>query len=163
MVKQGIVLGHVVSKTGISIDPAKVDIISDLPYPSSVREVYSFIGHAGFYRRFIKDFSKVALPLCRLLQKDVEFDLSEDCMEAFDKLKIVLTQTPIVRGPEWSRPFEIMCDDQTMRRMIDLLKKQGIIHKVVTAYHPQMNGQAEVSNREIKRILEKIVKPHRRD
>ena len=60
--------------------------------------------------RFSKDFSKDALPLSRLLQKDVEFDLSEDCMEAFDKLKIALTQAPIVRGPNWSRPFEIMCD-----------------------------------------------------
>ncbi|XP_057724105.1 uncharacterized mitochondrial protein AtMg00860-like [Arachis stenosperma] len=69
-----------------------VDIISGLPYSSSVREVRSFLGHAGFYRCFIKDFSKVALPLSRLLQKDVEFDLSEDCMEAFDKLKIALTK-----------------------------------------------------------------------
>ena len=67
MVKQGIVLGHVVSNTGISVDPAKVNVISSLPYPSSVREVHLFLGHVGFYRRFIKDFSKVALPLSRLL------------------------------------------------------------------------------------------------
>ncbi|XP_057740330.1 uncharacterized mitochondrial protein AtMg00860-like [Arachis stenosperma] len=65
---------------------------------------------SGFYRRFIKDFSKVALPLFRLLQKDVEFELSEDYKEVFDKLKIALTQAPIVRGPDWNRPFEIMCD-----------------------------------------------------
>ncbi|XLT51577.1 hypothetical protein HN873_044181, partial [Arachis hypogaea] len=90
--------------------PAKVDVISSLPYPSSVREVHSFLGHTSFYRRFIKDFSKVALPLSRLLQKDVEFELSENCMEAFDKLKITLNQAPIVRGPDWSQPFEIICD-----------------------------------------------------
>ncbi|XP_057720424.1 uncharacterized mitochondrial protein AtMg00860-like [Arachis stenosperma] len=96
----GIVLGHVVSYTGIYVDPAKVDIISGLPYPSSVREVRSFLGHAGFYRHFIKDFSKDALPLSRLLPKDVEFDLSEECMEAFDKLKSSLTQASIVRGPD---------------------------------------------------------------
>ncbi|XP_015945297.1 uncharacterized mitochondrial protein AtMg00860-like [Arachis duranensis] len=83
-----------------SVDPAKVDVISSLPYPSSVREVHSFLGHAGFYWRFIKDFIKVALPLSRLLQKDVEFELSADCVEAFDKLKITLTQAPIVRGPD---------------------------------------------------------------
>ena len=92
MVKQGIVLGHVVSNNGIS----------SLPYPSSVREVRSFLGHAGFYQRFIKDFSKVALPLSRLLQKDIEFEFSEDCKQAFDKLKTALTQAPIVRGPDWS-------------------------------------------------------------
>ncbi|CAA0831960.1 Uncharacterized mitochondrial protein AtMg00860, partial [Striga hermonthica] len=73
MVEQGIVLGHIVSKRGIEVDKSKVDIITALPYPASVREVRSFLGHAGFYRRFIKDFSKVAAPLCSLLQKDVEF------------------------------------------------------------------------------------------
>ncbi|XP_072090437.1 uncharacterized protein [Arachis hypogaea] len=88
----------------------KINVISGLPYPSSVRKVYSFLGHAGFYQRFFKDFSKVALSISRLLQKDVEFDLSEEYMEAFDKLKIALTQAPIVRGPHWSRPFKIMCD-----------------------------------------------------
>ncbi|XP_072076734.1 uncharacterized protein [Arachis hypogaea] len=116
-----------------------------------------------------QDFSKVALPLSRLLQKDVEFDLSEDCMEAFDKLKIALTQASIVRRPDWSRPFEIMCDasnyavGEALAQREGLMKKHGIIHKVATAYHPQTNSQAEVSNREIKRILEKIVKAHRRD
>jgi hypothetical protein len=73
MVGQGIVLGHIVSSKGIEVDKAKVDIIQSLPYPTSVREVRSFLGHAGFYRRFIKDFSKIALPLCKLLQKGCSF------------------------------------------------------------------------------------------
>ncbi|XP_025616833.1 uncharacterized protein [Arachis hypogaea] len=110
MVKQGIVLGHIVSKDGISVDPAKIDVISSLPYPSSVREIRFFFGHAGFSHRFIKDFSKVALPFSRLLQKDVEFCFDEDCKKAFDKLKEALTIAPIVRGPNWNQPFEIMCD-----------------------------------------------------
>ena len=77
MVQQGIVLGHVVSSEGIKVDKAKIDLISSLPYPASVREVRSFLGHAGFYRHFIKDFSKVALPLSNQLQKEVEFDFDD--------------------------------------------------------------------------------------
>ena len=72
MVEQGIVLGHIISSKGIEVDPAKIVVISQLPYPSCVREVRSFLGHVGFYRRFIKDFSTVALPLSNLLQKEME-------------------------------------------------------------------------------------------
>jgi len=110
MVEQGIVLGHVVSKNGIFVDPAKIDIISQLPYPSSVKEVQSFLGHAGFYRRFIKDFNKIANPLSNLLQKDVAFDFGERCKDAFDTLKKALTTTPIIQPPDWTLPFELMCD-----------------------------------------------------
>ena len=74
MVDQGIILGHVVSARGIEVDKAKIDVIRSLPYPTCVREVRSFLSHAGFYRRFIKDFTKIAQPLCKLLQKDVTFD-----------------------------------------------------------------------------------------
>ena len=83
MVEQCIVLGHVVSYRGIEVDKAKVDIIQSLPYPTSVREICSFLGHAGFYQRSIKDFSKIVLPLCKLLQKDVTFKLDEACKMAF--------------------------------------------------------------------------------
>ena len=77
MVEQGIVLGHVVSSKGIEVDRAKIDVISALPYPTTVREVRSFLGHVGFYRRFIKDFSKIAGPLCNLLKNDQEFDFDQ--------------------------------------------------------------------------------------
>ena len=106
MVEQGIVLGHIISNKGIEVDPAKISVISQLPYPSCVREVRSFLGHAGFYRRFIRDFSKVALPLSNLLQKEVEFDFNDRCKEAFDCLKRALTTTPIIQAPDWTAPFE---------------------------------------------------------
>jgi hypothetical protein len=79
MVKQGIVLGHVISQWGIEVDKAKVDLISNLPPPCTVTEVHSFLGHAGFYRRFIQDFSKIARPLCKLLVKETPFISYEEC------------------------------------------------------------------------------------
>ena len=110
MVKQGIVLGHLVSSKGIEVDKAKIDVIAKLPPPTTVKSVRSFLGHAGFYRRFIKDFSKISRPLCNLLVKDAAFDFDADCLEAFNKLKTLLTSAPIIAAPDWSLPFELMCD-----------------------------------------------------
>jgi hypothetical protein len=73
VVKQGIVLGHVISSKGIKVDKAKMDLISSLPPPQTVKEIRSFLGHAGFFKRFITNFSKIARPLCNLLTKDVPF------------------------------------------------------------------------------------------
>ncbi|RDY12398.1 Retrovirus-related Pol polyprotein, partial [Mucuna pruriens] len=110
MVTEGIVLGHLVSNRGIEVDKAKIDVITSLPNPTSVREVRSFLGHAGFYRRFINDFSKLALPLSTLLQKDVEFNFDQPCIEAFQKLKSKPISVPILQAPNWDLPFELMCD-----------------------------------------------------
>ncbi|CAN6585777.1 unnamed protein product [Malus baccata var. baccata] len=110
MVKQGIVLGHIVSEKGIEVDKSKIDLVRHLPSPTSVREVHSFLGHAGFYRRFIKDFSKMSNPLCQLLQKDVPFQFDEECESAFKQLKEKLTSAPIIVPPGWSLLFELMCD-----------------------------------------------------
>ncbi|MFS7949268.1 putative nucleotidyltransferase, Ribonuclease H [Helianthus anomalus] len=110
MVKEGIVLGHKISHAGMEVDPAKVDIISRLPPPTSVRAIRSFLGHAGFYRRFIRDFSKIARPMTRLLEKDAPFIFGDDCLRAFDLLKRKLIEAPILVAPDWSLPFEIMCD-----------------------------------------------------
>ncbi|KAM2821470.1 hypothetical protein COP1_037551 [Malus domestica] len=110
MVKQGIVLGHIISENGIEVDKSKIDLVRHLPSPTSVRKVRSFLGHAGFYHRFIKDFSKVAQLLCRLLQKDVTFEFNEACTASFNQLKELLTTAPIIIPPNWSLPFELMCD-----------------------------------------------------
>ncbi|XP_042451604.1 uncharacterized protein LOC122036377 [Zingiber officinale] len=258
-----------VSRKGIEVDPAKVSAISSLSYPVCVQEVRAFLGHAGFYRRFIRDFSKIALPLSQLLQKDVMFDFDQRCIEAFDRLKETLTSAPIIRPPDWSLSFELMCDasdyamrvvlaqrvdgaphvicyasktldsaqanytttekellsiihdrsgnenlvadhlsriegdldhsaidddfkdEQLLQLLVDyvfkwveaiptmtddsfivvsfvrhmkaLIHKYGVTHKVSTSYHPQTNEQAEVSNREVKSILEKTVRPDRKD
>ncbi|KAM2835106.1 hypothetical protein PS2_032069 [Malus domestica] len=109
MAKQGIVLGHIISEKGIEVDKSKIDLVRHLPSLTSVREVRSFLEHAGFYRRFIKDFSKVSQPLCRLLKKEVTFDFNEECTTAFNHLKELLTTAPIIVPPDWSLPFELMC------------------------------------------------------
>ncbi|KAM1002854.1 hypothetical protein ACFX2C_003240 [Malus domestica] len=96
MVNQGIVLGHIISKKGIEVDKSKIDLVRHLPSPTSVREVPSFLGHAGFYRRFIKDFSKASQPLCHLLQKEVTFDFNVECKAAFQHLNELLTTAPII-------------------------------------------------------------------
>ncbi|CAN6686680.1 unnamed protein product [Malus baccata var. baccata] len=99
MVKQGIVLGHLISNRGMEVDKAKIDAIEKLPPPTTVKSVRSFLGHVGFYRRFIKDFSKISRSLCNLLAKDAPFVFYEAYLEAFKKLKTLLTTTPIIAAP----------------------------------------------------------------
>nr|GEW04104.1 reverse transcriptase domain-containing protein [Tanacetum cinerariifolium] len=110
MVKEGIVLGHKISKQGIEINKAKVDVITKLPHPTTVKGIRSFLGHAGFNRRFIKDFSKIARSMTRLLEKDTPFIFSKECVEAFQTLKRKLIEAPILIAPDWDIPFELMCD-----------------------------------------------------
>ncbi|GKA83050.1 reverse transcriptase domain-containing protein [Tanacetum coccineum] len=110
MVKEGIVLGHKISKKGIEVDKDKIDVIGKLPHPTTVKGIRSFLGHAGFYRRFIKDFSKISRPTTHLLEKNTPFIFSEECIQAFQTLKNKLTETPILIAPNWDQPFELMCD-----------------------------------------------------
>ncbi|GKE61454.1 reverse transcriptase domain-containing protein, partial [Tanacetum coccineum] len=110
MVKEGIVLGHKISEAGIEVDRAKIDVIAKLPYPTNAKGVRSFLGHAGFYRRFIKDFSMISKPMTQLLIKDAKFNFSDDCKKAFNILKVKLTTTPIIISPDWNAPFKLMCD-----------------------------------------------------
>nr|GEV28969.1 reverse transcriptase domain-containing protein [Tanacetum cinerariifolium] len=110
MVKEGIVLDHKISKNGIKVDKAKVDVIAKLPHPTTVKGIQSFLGHASFYRRFIKDFSKIAKPMTRLLKKDTPFLFFKECVESFQILKRKLIEAPIFIAPDWDTPFELMCD-----------------------------------------------------
>ncbi|KAL5550354.1 hypothetical protein UlMin_000530 [Ulmus minor] len=261
MVREGIVLGHRISVKGIEVDQAKIDVIKKLPPPTNVKGVRSFLGHAGFYRRFIKDFSKITKPLCELLVKDAVFYFSKECLHAFETLKEKLISSLIIVAPDWELPFTLMCDASdyaigavlgqwkvkifhmpltnilvielfdvwgidfmgpfppsfsnkfilvavdyvskwveavalptndsrvvirflkknifarfgTPRAIISdggshfcnkqfdaLLSKYGVTHRVATPYHPQTSGQVEVSNRELKRILEKTAAGEKR-
>nr|KAJ0202196.1 hypothetical protein LSAT_V11C600327700 [Lactuca sativa] len=107
---RGIVLGHVVSEHGFEVDRAIVQIISTLLPPTSVKGARSFLVHAGFYRRFIKDFSAMSKPLCNLLLKDAPFSFDKACLESFTTLKNKLVEAPILQSPDWTLHFEIMCD-----------------------------------------------------
>ena len=97
-------------KKGIEVDQSKIELISKLPTPKTVKEVRSFLGHAGFYRRFIQNFSTISRPLCNLLAKDAVFEWTPKCKESFRTLVSKLTSAPIIQSPDWSLPFEIMCD-----------------------------------------------------
>ena len=100
MVQEGIVLGHKIFKRGIEVDKEKLDVIDKLPPPVNVKGIRSFLGHAGFYRRFIKGFSKIAKPLSNLLNKDVVFVFNEECLEAFNTLKAKLVSALVITTPD---------------------------------------------------------------
>ena len=110
MVTEGIVLGHMIFAAGLEVDQAKVSIIKNLLPPTIVKGIKSFLGHAGFYKRFIRDFSKIARPLCRLLEKDAKFNFDESCQRSFKEIRSKLVEAPIMAKPYWNREFEIMCD-----------------------------------------------------
>ncbi|GKD22762.1 reverse transcriptase domain-containing protein [Tanacetum coccineum] len=110
MVKEGIVLENKISKSGIKVDKAKVDVIAKLPYPTNVKGVRSFLGHAGFYRRFIKDFFKIARPMTKLLMKDAKFIFLDECVQEFNILKNKFTTAPVIVAPDWNLDFELMYD-----------------------------------------------------
>jgi hypothetical protein len=131
MVKQGIVLGHVISKRGIEVDKAKVETVEQLPPLTDVKSLRSFLGHARFYRRFINDFSKITKSLTHILQKDVAFDFDEKCLAASRTLKSALVSAPIIQPPDWSQPFKIMCDasDYAIGAVLGR-RKEGQVHAV---------------------------------
>ena len=110
MVREGLVLGYLVSCKGLEVDKAEVEVIQDLALPKSIRDLRSFLGHVGFYRRFIQDFAKVSKPLTSLLCKEKDFIIEEEGKHAFMQLKQALVEAPILQIPNWDLPFEIMCD-----------------------------------------------------
>jgi ribonuclease HI len=103
-------LGHVISAGGVSIDPGKVkDVLNWMP-PATVSEIRNFLGLAGYYRRFIKDFSKIAKPMMKLLEKNKTFEWTKECQACFEELKKRLTSSPVLVLPDLTKNFDIYCD-----------------------------------------------------
>ncbi|RDX74454.1 Retrovirus-related Pol polyprotein, partial [Mucuna pruriens] len=158
MVTEGIMLGYLVSNKGMEVDKSKIDIITSLPIPASLREVRSFLGHAGFYRIFIKNFSKIALPLSKQLQKDVEFKFDQPCIEAFQELKNQLTSAPILQAPSWELPFELMCDASNSTLGAVLGQRAGVSKLVhVIAYASRTMDLTQLNYTTTKKELLTIV------
>ncbi|XP_071924761.1 uncharacterized protein [Coffea arabica] len=134
MVQEGIVLGHKIFSKGIEVDKAKIEVIERMPPPNNLKGIRSFLGHAGFYRRFIKDFSKIAKSLCELLCKDTPFQFNDNCVVAFEKLKKELISAPIITSPDWSLPFELMYDasDYAVGAVLGQ-RKEGRLHVIYYA------------------------------
>ena len=109
MVTEGIVLGHKNFAAGLEVDQAKVSLIKNLLPPTTVKGIRSFLGHVGFYKRFIRDFSKISRPLCRLLENNAKFYFDESYRFAFEEIKSSLVTDPIMETPDWNKEFEIMC------------------------------------------------------
>ena len=110
MVREGVVLGHIVSGKGLEVDKAKIEVIQNLPLPSTMKDLRSFLGHVGFYRQFIQDFAKVSKPVTTLLCKDKDFIVDEEEKRTFMMLKQALIEAPILQSHNWDLPFEILCD-----------------------------------------------------
>ena len=142
-------VGHKISGQGIEVDKAKVETIEKLQYPINVKGIQSFLGHAGFYRRFIKYFSKISKPLCKLLEKDCPFDFTNECKLAFDMLKEELIYTPIVVSPDWNLPFELMCNtsDHALGAVLGQ-RRENKLHVIYYASRTLNNAQLNYATTE---------------
>ncbi|XP_075486318.1 uncharacterized protein LOC142525919 [Primulina tabacum] len=172
MVREGIVLGHKISEHGIEVDKAEIEV-NEKSHPTNVK------GHAGLYRRFIKDFSSNAKQLTNLLEFDMEIvDRKGTKNQVVDIFHAWRIQFKTVQKKKlsnlkydlWEDPYLFrICADGIIRRCVPmekfdgLLAKYGVRHKVATPYHPQNSGQVEISNRESKRILVKTVGTSRKE
>ena len=103
-------LGHVVSASGVSVDPEKVEAMISWERPKSIFKIRSFLGLAGYYKIFIEDFSRIAAPMTRLTRKEVKFDWDDRCEEAFQELKRRLTSTPILIVLDRGQGYTVYCD-----------------------------------------------------
>jgi hypothetical protein len=103
-------LGHILTAEGVAVDPGKVETVSNWREPTNVSKIRSFLGLAGYYRRFIEGFSKIARPMTKLLKKEKKFNWTESCEKSFQELKRRLTTAPVLTLPDIQRDFVVYCD-----------------------------------------------------
>jgi hypothetical protein len=129
MVQEIILPGHEISKRGIEVDMVKIEVIEQLPPPTNVKGIHSFLGHAGFYRIFMQNFSQIARALTHLLAKDALFVFTEECLQSFHTLKKALVSAPVLQSPDWHLPLEIMCDasDYAVGTVLDQQRIRSIM------------------------------------
>ncbi|XP_042988664.1 uncharacterized protein LOC122316196 [Carya illinoinensis] len=154
MVTSGLVHRHLVSECGIEVDRAKIELISQLPIPKTVKDIRSFLGHAGLYRCFIQDFSSIPKPFCTLLQNDTTFVWTDECQHAFETLKEHLTVAPIQQTPRWDLPFEIMTD--TSDFALGAVLSQRVDNKALVIYYA---SQFDITIRD-KKGVENVLADH---
>ncbi|KAL4303540.1 hypothetical protein GQ457_10G011170 [Hibiscus cannabinus] len=149
MVDEGIVLGHKISSKGMEVDKAKIEVISKLPPPTTVKGIRSFLGHAGFYRRFIEDFSKITKQLCSLLEQGKPFEFNNDCIKTFNLQKQKLVTAPIVEPPDWKLPFKLMSDASDYAVGAVLGQREGkIFHPIYYARKTLNDAQVNYTTTE---------------
>ena len=124
-------LGHHVSKDGLRPDPRLLESISKISIPCTVTQVRSFLGLVGYYRRFIRGFSKIAAPLNRLLEKNRLFLWTEECTQAFQGLKVLLLREPIVAYPDFTVPFRLYMDASNIGLVAILAQQQDRRERVI--------------------------------
>jgi hypothetical protein len=120
-------LGHTISQEGIAVDPEKVQEVMDWKPPTTVRQIQSFLRLAGYYRRFIPDFSRIAKPMTELLKKGVKFDWGQKCEDAFHTLRQHLTTAPVLAQPDNAKSFDVYCDASSTRLDCVLMQDNRVI------------------------------------
>ncbi|KAL4127100.1 hypothetical protein QTP88_011298 [Uroleucon formosanum] len=142
--KEVIYLGHKLTEKGVQPDERKIKSVKTFPIPTTVKEIKSFLGLTGYYRNFVPDYGKIAKPITNLLRKGIEFIWTSECQEAFEKLKIILCNEPLLQYPDFEKPFIITCDASNYA--VGCVLSQGVIPAdLPIAYASRTLNKAEIN------------------
>lgn len=142
--RQVLFLGHIVTEAGLCPDPAKVTAVMSFPVPKNVKQIKSFLGLSGYYRKFINNYSAIANPMTNLLRKDIKFNWDENCQQAFDKLKEILCSEPILQYPDFTKEF-ILTTDASGKALGAILSQGQIGSDLPVAYSSRTLNRSELN------------------